>query len=114
MAKVTLKGGEVEVVFDLATIDRVEQAMGTSVYGLLQEMLGVSVASGQAPTPETVMVKLTVARCVPFVAACLNIKPDELKSSIAPAALMPATMALLNELFATLTGEPAANPQTGP
>lgn len=116
MVKIETKTGERVVGFDLDRVMAIEDAMGKSIFGVLEELLGITLGAETKVDTSTVLRNLSLRRCVPFVAACLGVAPAEVGGLLAPANVLTVAMALLNELFVSIspaTTDVPADPQTG-
>lgn len=103
-----------EVEFTLDRVMAIEEAMGKSVLGLVEDLIGVKLGSGQPFDPAAVMGNLSVRKCAPFVAACIGEAPADLGQWFAPAELLSAAMSLMNALFSEFNVGQSSDPQTGP
>lgn len=116
MVKIETKMGEMKVEFDLDRVMAIEDAMGNSIFGVLEELLGIKLGEDVKVNTSIVLQNLSLRRCVPFVAACLGVHAASMNALFAPAEILNAAMALLNELFASISPSApnvTADPQAG-
>lgn len=113
MVKIETKTGEVKVEFDLDRVMAIEDAMGKSIFGVLEELLGIKLGEDAKVNTSAVLQNLSLRRCVPFVAACLGVPAADMKGLLAPAKVLTVSMDLLTDLFASISPSVPADPQAG-
>lgn len=113
MVKIETKAGEKTVEFDLDRVMAIEDAMGKSIFGVLEEMLGIKLGEDAKVNTSTVLQNLSLRRCVPFVAACFDVPPAAMNGLLPPAKVLAVSMELLTDLFASISPSVPADPQAG-